>query len=130
MLSLAFALTSCNKWLDVMPDNRAEIDTEEKVEWSLLVRELLRGFGKLWWLVAVLVAVVATGALLYSMRTYRPLYKAKATFTVETYTNQGGYTFYYDNSTAAQMARTFPYILESNLLLEELPHFSLRLWCP
>ena len=36
MLSLAFALTSCNKWLDVMPDNRAEIDTEEKVE-KLLV---------------------------------------------------------------------------------------------
>ena len=36
MLSLAFALTSCNEWLDVMPDNRAEIDTEEKVE-KLLV---------------------------------------------------------------------------------------------
>ncbi len=35
-LSLAFALTSCNEWLDVMPDNRAEIDTEEKVE-KLLV---------------------------------------------------------------------------------------------
>ena len=36
MLSLAFALTSCNEWLDVMPDNRAEVDTEEKVE-KLLV---------------------------------------------------------------------------------------------
>lgn len=30
-LALAFALTSCNEWLDVMPDNRAEVDTEEKV---------------------------------------------------------------------------------------------------
>ncbi len=30
-LALTFALTSCNEWLDVMPDNRAEIDTEEKV---------------------------------------------------------------------------------------------------
>ena len=36
MLSFAFALTSCNEWLDVMPDNRAEVDTEEKVE-KLLV---------------------------------------------------------------------------------------------
>lgn len=35
-LSLAFALTSCNKWLDVMPDNRAELDTEEKIQ-KLLV---------------------------------------------------------------------------------------------
>ena len=30
-LALTFALTSCNDWLDVMPDNRAEVDTEEKV---------------------------------------------------------------------------------------------------
>ena len=36
MMSLAFALTSCNEMLDVMPDNRAEVDTEEKVE-KLLV---------------------------------------------------------------------------------------------
>ena len=26
-----FLMTSCNEWLDVMPDNRAEIDSEEKV---------------------------------------------------------------------------------------------------
>lgn len=35
-LTLVFALTSCNDWLDVMPDNRAEVDTAEKVE-KLLV---------------------------------------------------------------------------------------------
>ena len=35
-LALSFALTSCNEWLDVMPDNRAEVDTAEKVE-KLLV---------------------------------------------------------------------------------------------
>lgn len=35
-LALTFALTSCNDWLDVMPDNRAEVDTAEKVE-KLLV---------------------------------------------------------------------------------------------
>ena len=35
-LALTFALTSCNEWLDVMPDNRAEVDTVEKAE-KLLV---------------------------------------------------------------------------------------------
>ena len=35
-LASTFALASCNKWLDVMPDNRAEIDTQEKAE-KLLV---------------------------------------------------------------------------------------------
>ena len=98
--------------------NRTE--NEERVETSLLLREVLRGFGKLWWLAVVLAAVVAVGALLYSMRTYRPLYKAEATFTVETYTNQNGYTFFYDNNTAAQMAITFPYLLDSDLLLERV----------
>lgn len=31
IITLPLVLVSCNKWLDVMPDNRAEIDTEEKV---------------------------------------------------------------------------------------------------
>jgi hypothetical protein len=35
-LTVVFALTSCNEWLDVMPDNRAEVDTAEKVR-KLLV---------------------------------------------------------------------------------------------
>ena len=35
-LASTFALTSCNDWLDVMPDNRAEVDTQEKAE-KLLV---------------------------------------------------------------------------------------------
>ncbi len=34
--ALTVSLASCNKWLDVMPDNRAEVDTKEKVE-KLLV---------------------------------------------------------------------------------------------
>jgi hypothetical protein len=48
------------------------------------------------------------------------MYKASATFTVETYTNQNGYTFFYDNNTAQQMARTFPHLLDSNLLLDKV----------
>lgn len=35
-LALSFTLASCNDWLDVMPDNRAEIDTEDKAA-SILV---------------------------------------------------------------------------------------------
>ena len=30
-IATMFLMTSCNEWLDVMPDNRAEIDSEEKV---------------------------------------------------------------------------------------------------
>lgn len=33
---LTTALVSCNKWLDVMPDNRAEVDTAEKISKLLI----------------------------------------------------------------------------------------------
>lgn len=35
-LAAMLTCTSCNDWLDVMPDNRAEIDSSEKV-YKLLV---------------------------------------------------------------------------------------------
>ena len=84
-----------------------------ELDLSVLLRDLLRSFGKLWWLAALLAAVFAVGALLYGVRSYQPMYRAKATFTVETYSTQSGYTFFYDNRTASQMARTFPYLLDS-----------------
>ena len=34
--------------------------------------------------------------------------------------SQSGYTFFYDTHTAAQMAKTFPYLLDSDLLLERV----------
>ena len=55
------------------------------------------------------------------MRSYYPMYRAEATFTVETYNNSDtGYSFFYDNRTAAQMALTFPYLLDSDLLLDRV----------
>ena len=39
--AVAFSLVSCDKFLDVMPDNRTELDTQEKIR-SLLVSEIGR----------------------------------------------------------------------------------------
>lgn len=104
--------------------NTSQFNTQEdalEINLSVLFRDLLRSFGKLWWLTILLAAVVAMGALLYSIKSYQPMYKAETTFTVETYNpTQSGYTFFYDNRTAAQMALTFPYLLDSDLLLERV----------
>ena len=104
--------------------NTSQFNTQEdalEIDLSVLFRDLLRSFGKLWWLTILLAAVVAMGALLYSIKSYQPMYKAETTFTVETYNpTQSGYTFFYDNRTAAQMALTFPYLLDSDLLLERV----------
>ena len=104
--------------------NTSQFDMQENASQSNAVfplRDFFRSLGKLWWLAVTLAAVVAVGALLYSVKTYQPMYKAEATFTVETYNpTQSGYSFFYDNHTAAQMALTFPYLLDSDLLLERV----------
>ena len=104
--------------------NTPQFNTQEnilEIDFSVFFRDFLRSFGKLWWLTILLAAIVAAGALLYSIKSYHPMYKAETTFTVETYNPaQSGYMFFYDNHTAAQMALTFPYLLDSDLLLERV----------
>lgn len=104
--------------------NTSRFNTPEgtiEIDLSVLFRDLLRSFGKLWWLAILLAAIVAAGALLHSIRSYAPMYKVEATFTVETYNpTQSGYTFFYDSHTASQMALTFPHLLDSDLLLERV----------
>jgi capsular polysaccharide biosynthesis protein len=104
--------------------NTSQLNTREdiwQIDFSVLFKDLLRSFGRLWWLTILVAAIVAVGALLYSIKSYQPMYKAETTFTVETYNpTQSGYTFFYDSRTAAQMALTFPYLLDSDLLLERV----------
>ncbi len=54
---------------------------------------------------------------------YTPMYRSEATFTVTTSTSDGSdgsYNYYYDSSTADQLAKTFPYILSSDLLTDAM----------
>lgn len=96
-------------------------ETEEKIDLFEILYDFLRGFKKIWWLIPALACLF--GGLLYArvaMR-YQPMYKSQASFTVSTATLSGNnysYSFYYDTSTVKQMAATFPYILESNLLTD------------
>ena len=104
--------------------NSAKLNIQEdtnEIDTLALLRDFLRSFRRLWWMTALLAAILAVGALLYGISSYKPMYKTEATFTVETYnTTQSGYTFFYDNQTAAQMALTFPYLLDSDLLLDRV----------
>ena len=105
-------------------NNTAQMNKQEdafEIDIAVLLRDLLRSFSKLWWLAIMLAVIVAAGFLVTAVSSYRPIYKAEATFTVETYSaTQSGYAFFYDNRTAAQMAKTFPYLLDSDLLLERV----------
>ena len=91
---------------------------------SVFAKDSLRMLLRLFWL-PLLLAVVFGALLCYNAkRSYRPMYKASATFTVNVVGMSGASASYYSKSTAEQFARTFPYILTSgvlrNLICEDL----------
>ena len=100
--------------------NRKSLESKKEEDFLPLLYDIFRIFLKKWWLFAAIILLSGVIAFGINLKNYKPMYKASATFTVETYTNQNGYTFFYDNNTAQQMALTFPHLLDSNLLLDRV----------
>lgn len=113
-----------------MADQRQDIrieKTEDEIEIDL--GRLIWGIWKLllrfWWAVVLLAAIGAAGFTLYQRLGKTPLYQSSATFTVATGDeDSGSYSFYYDQTMADQLSKTFPYVLESSyfrsMLLDRL----------
>lgn len=101
-----------------MEEERRQPQREDKkIDLIVLLHGYLKGLRKLWWLVLLLGIVFAGVYCLRSIRNYTPMYKSTASFTVSV--NNGSSTlYYYDQSMAEQMADTFPYLLESELLTD------------
>lgn len=105
-----------------MEEQRQE-NEEMEIDLLVLLQDFFRGIRKFWWLVVVL--ALAGGLVMYvrSSGYYTPMYRSEATFTVTTSTSggsDGSYNYYYDSSTADQLAKTFPYILSSDLLTDAM----------
>lgn len=93
----------------------------EPIDIITLLHDVLRGVKKLWWACLLLTVLCAAGSWYTAKRAYRPMYRAAVSFTVATGSGESGgfsYGFYYNTATASQLARTFPYILESELLTD------------
>ena len=100
-------------------------DDEIVVDLGRIIQGMWNGLKKLWWLAVILILGGAAVFAVYQRVLREPLYACTATFTVATGDESGDtYSFYYDSTTADQMSKTFPYILESgffrNTLLEQL----------
>ena len=92
---------------------------EQRQEHTIDLAELLgrfaRSLRRLWWLCLALIVLCAAASGGYARLSYRPLYTASMTFLVNAGgTSQSGSAA--STATAAQMAKTFPYILTSGLL--------------
>lgn len=94
---------------------------EELIDVTELLNDYLRILARMWkW--AVSFAVI--GAVLFYVNarmSYVPVYTASATFTINIKEDVSSSTAaFFDNSTAEQMAKTFPYILTSGVLKRQV----------
>lgn len=116
-----------------MEDQKKKIETEDnQIDLVMLFSSFRKILSKMWGLVVVLILVGAVGFYAFQrIWNYPPMYASSATFTVATGNRDSGtYSFSYNTSTADQLSKTFPYILESNffksVLLEEMGEDSLN----
>lgn len=117
-----------------MNDLREEIEEQKEgmeIDLYLLLGELWKNLKNLWWLTVLLMVIGAGIFCVFRFGFQTPMYESSATFTVATGEESGGsFSFYYDSSTADQLSKTFPYILESSyfrsVLLDQLDTKSLN----
>ena len=97
--------------------NRKEISEEEKIDLIRIINDMWKGFKRFWLLLLLLTVALAGVFFFRAYRSYRPVYTASATFTVESDTSSlYSSTSYLNERTASQIVNTFPYILSSSLL--------------
>ena len=86
----------------------------------LFLQDLLQTLRRLWLLLAAALIVCISALCWQTYRSYRPVYKASATFTVCVTNALQSEIRSYNTATAEQMAKTFPYILTSGALSERV----------
>ncbi len=102
-----------------MTQNENERVKPTPIDLSVFLGDCLRGLCRSWAVLLVIVVVLAAIGGARSYRNYRPMYRCSASFTVTSAQSEDpnySYSYYYDQSTASQMAATFPYLVRSDLL--------------
>lgn len=85
---------------------------------GVIMENAWKGLKRYWWIFLILISVCASGAYWKAKSVYSPYYKASSTFIVNMNRSVTYSEDYYNNATASQMGKTFPYILNSGVLME------------
>ena len=105
-------------------DNKNDVLNTKHI--AIYFTDFLKGARKLWWLCVILAVLIGGFRYVSDYRSYVPMYRSSATFTVTSQNAQptisgiSSYSFYYDASTTSQLTETFPYILQCNILQDAI----------
>ncbi len=107
---------------------RNEEEDVIEVDLARLIAETFHNCIRYWWVIAACFVIGIVGLFGIYQITYTPMYRSSATFTVTA--GDDGSSYYYSESTADQLSKTFPYMLESryfqNVLLDTMGRDSIN----
>lgn len=82
----------------------------------VILDDMWKGLKRFFWLGLVIVSLSASFFYFRARKNYVPVYDAYTSFVVNSNQAYGYSTTFYNKTTAAQMSRTFPYIVTSGVL--------------
>ncbi|MEI3104008.1 MAG: hypothetical protein V8S97_07555 [Oscillospiraceae bacterium] len=108
-----------------MEQHTTRTNTEDQaIDLSVLLRRMVRALTRLWPVCLALIVLCAALMGWRGHRSFRPMYRSEAVFSVNLSfvggTDVSGYSQYYNKSAAQQVADTFPYLLTSDRMQELL----------
>lgn len=107
-------------------NERYEENDDVAIDMGVLKRDIFKGIKKFWLLGLILIAVGAILVSVMSVVFYKPMYKAKVSFSISTNLSSSNvadeeeYGFYYSQNTAYLMANSLPYVLSSSIMQDVL----------
>lgn len=105
-----------------MDEYKVKQEEEISIDLNEVFSNFWKGLKKFWLPVLILCSFTTAASCVKAAVNYLPMYESKVSFTVSTKmgydeTNTS-YGFYYNQSTAEQLADVFPYILHSDIMNE------------
>lgn len=106
----------------------ADVSASKSFDLNVFSVDYSKGLRKFWYIIVVLALICGVSTAFLTHNNYVPMYQASVSFSVSavSYNSSGTAVFasYYDNSSASQLSKTFPFIsntsLMRNALMEEL----------
>ncbi len=104
------------------PENNTEKNENGNVifDMNIFAVDFTKGIKRFWYIVVVLTVLLGVVFGFFKYKSYVPMYKSSVSFSVRavSYNSNGSEVsvYYYDNISASQLSKTFPYIVNTSMM--------------